>query len=342
MDDIKLKVSIERKDRLSLYKLQDQSKIYDILADFVTIHIADMQKDSLQRFIFEYAEIRGEIIHLNQSYQTIMHQHPYPNVVKRLLGEALMSCTLLTGSLQFEGEVSLQFQGNDDLPLLLAQCDHHLHLRGFAKFSPDCTDEAYTNAFLNGKLSLVIHPYHQTQPYQSIVPLSSTSMADNLMHYFAQSEQISTRVWLACDDHSTAGMLLQLLPTENTEERENFWEYAVKLGETITDHELLTLDNETILHRLYHETELRLFPEKQVQFRCRCNVEKMKQVLSVLGEQEIQTLVKERGNVEIHCEFCNSAYTFDPIDVTLLFKTEPHPTSIDAHYLTKKKPGQGE
>ena len=249
-----------------------------------------MKTDSLQRFIFEHAEIRGEIIHLNQSYQTIMAQQDYPPMVKRLLGEALMSCTLLTGSLQFEGEVSLQFQGNDDLPLLLVQCDHHLHIRGFAKFEPQRTDEAYAEAFLNGKLSLIINAYQQTQAYQSLVPLFSTSMAENLMSYFAQSEQISTRVWLACDEEKTAGMLLQLLPTDDTEERENFWEYAVKLGETITESELLNLDNETILHRLYHETELRLFPEKNIAFRCRCSIEKMKQVLSVLGEQDIQAL----------------------------------------------------
>lgn len=296
-----------------------------------------MKTDSLQRFIFEHAEIRGEIIHLNQSYQTIMAQQPYPPMVKRLLGEALMACTLLTGSLQFEGEVNLQFQGNDDLPLLLVQCDHHLHIRGFAKFEPQRTNEAYAEAFLNGKLSLIINAYQQTQAYQSLVPLFSTSMAENLMNYFAQSEQISTRVWLACDEEKTAGMLLQLLPTDDTEERENFWEYAVKLGETITEHELLNLDNETILHRLYHETELRLFPEKNVAFRCRCSIEKMKQVLSVLGEQDIQALVKEKGQVEIHCEFCNSKYAFDPIDVTLLFKTAAHDPSIDAHYLLKKE-----
>ncbi len=296
-----------------------------------------MKTDSLQRFIFEHAEIRGEIIHLNQSYQTIMAQQDYPPMVKRLLGEALMSCTLLTGSLQFEGEVSLQFQGNDDLPLLLVQCDHHLHIRGFAKFEPQRTDEAYAEAFLNGKLSLIINAYQQTQAYQSLVPLFSTSMAENLMSYFAQSEQISTRVWLACDEEKTAGMLLQLLPTDDTEERENFWEYAVKLGETITESELLNLDNETILHRLYHETELRLFPEKNIAFRCRCSIEKMKQVLSVLGEQDIQALVKEKGQVEIHCEFCNSKYAFDPIDVTLLFKTVSHDPSIDAHYLLKKE-----
>lgn len=293
--------------------------------------------DTLQRFMFEHAEIRGEIIHLEQSYQTIMGQQDYPPMVKHLLGEALMSCALLTGSLQFEGEVSLQFHGNQDLPLLLVQCDHLLNLRGFAKFEPNQKDEAYAKAFLNGKMSLLINPYQKTQAYQSIVPLSSTSMAENLMNYFAQSEQISTRIWLAVTDEKTAGMLLQLLPTQNQEERENFWEYATQIGETLTEEELLNLDNETILHRLYHETEVRLFPERSLRFKCRCTVEKMKQVLTVLGEQDIQALVQEKGSVDIQCEFCNRQYSFDPIDITFLFKTESADPDLDAHYVIQKK-----
>lgn len=309
---------------------------YVILAFFSKI-IHMSTADTLQRFMFEHAEIRGEIIHLSESYQTIMSQQDYPPIVKHLLGEALMSCALLTGSLQFEGEVSLQFHGNEDLPLLLVQCDHELNLRGFAKFEPNCTAETYAKAFLNGKMSLIINPYQQTQAYQSIVPLSSTSMAENLMSYFAQSEQISTRVWLASTSEKTAGMLLQLLPTQNDEEREHFWEYATKLGETLTETELLNLDNETILHRLYHETELRLFPKRSLRFRCRCSIEKMKQVLSVLGEKDIQALVQEKGSVDIQCEFCNHRYSFDPIDVTLLFKTEAANPILDAHYVIQKK-----
>ena len=278
------------------------------------------ETDTLQRFLFEHASIRGEIIRLENTYETILNQHPYPPMIKHLLGEALMSAALLAGSLQFEGEISLQFHGDKRLPLLLVQCDHELHLRGFVKHQADGQDVAYRSAFLEGKMALIINQYNQTQTYQSVVPIRSASMADNLMHYFAQSEQIATRVWLAAHDNQAAGMLLQLMPGQDTLQREQFWEYAVQLGETIKDDELLTLENQTILHRLYHETELRLYPARHVSFRCRCNLDKMKQVLTVLGQEDAQHLLNEKGEVTVNCDFCKKQYVFDSIDIAMLFR----------------------
>jgi molecular chaperone Hsp33 len=277
-------------------------------------------KDTQQRFMFEHANIRGEIAHLNETYTTIMQQHPYPPAVKKLLGEALVSCLLLAGSIKFEGDVSLQFHGDKRLPLLLVQCDDKLQVRAFAKYQEDGEAVDYTGAFLEGKMALIINQYKQTQTYESIVPIRSLSMSDNLTHYFAQSEQVASQVWLAVNEHSAAGMLLQLMPGQDTQQREEFWEYAVHLGQTISDDELLMLDNETILRRLYHETELRLYTARPVSFRCRCGVEKMKQILAVLGQEDVQQLLEEKGHVEVRCDFCNQQYLFDSIDVALLFR----------------------
>jgi molecular chaperone Hsp33 len=280
-----------------------------------------MQKeDTLQRFMFEHASIRGEIAHLDETYKTIIQQQPYPARVKHLLGQALVSCVLLTGSIKFEGQISLQFQGDKRLPLLLVQCDHQLQLRGFAKYQPDDDTIDYDAAFLAGKMVLTITQDNQTQAYQSVVPITSVHMADNLMYYLAQSEQISSRVWLAVDDEGASGMLLQLMPDKDTQQREEFWEYAVQIGQTISEDELLTLDNPTILHRLYHETELRLYPARWIRFQCRCNEEKMKQALIVLGEADVRQLLQEKGIIDVQCDFCNRHFTFDAIDVTLLFR----------------------
>ena len=278
------------------------------------------ETDTLQRFLFEHANIRGEIAHLDDTYQQILHQHPYPSVVKKLLGEALVSCLLLAGSIKFEGQVSLQFHGDKRLPLMLVQCDHELHMRAYAKYQDEEERVDYSSAFLEGKMVLIIQQNNSTQTYESVVPIRSTSMSDNLTHYFAQSEQVASQVWLAVNDHSAAGMLLQLMPGQDTQQREAFWEYAVMLGQTLSDDELLMLDNSTILHRLYHETELRLYTARPVSFKCRCNLNKMKQVLTVLGEADIQQLLKEKGRVEVRCDFCNEDYEFDAIDVTLLFR----------------------
>lgn len=278
------------------------------------------ETDTLQRFLFEHASIRGEIVHLQETYKTIMNQHHYPPQVKNLLGEALVSCILLTASIKFEGEVSLQFHGDQRLSLLIVQCNHQLQVRAFAKYQENKHAIDYHEAFLQGKMVLTINQYQQTQAYQSVVPIRSISMSENLMHYFAQSEQVSTRVWLAADDHQAAGILLQLMPGQDTLQREQFWEYAVQLGQTITEKELLTLDNPTILHRLYHETELRLYPARAIQFHCRCSAEKMKEVLKILGEEDLKQLLAEKGNVEINCDFCNKHYAFDAIDITMLFR----------------------
>lgn len=277
------------------------------------------EKDTLQRFLLDNGSIRGEIVHLDETFHTIIHQRDYPEMVRHLLGEALISCLLLTASIKFEGELCLQFQGDKRLPLLIVQCDHQLNMRAFAKYEADLNTETYADAFLQGKMVLTISQHKQTQSYQSIVPLQSTSMSENLMHYFAQSEQITSFVWLAVGNHSAAGMFLQLMPGEASEQREHFWEYAVHIGQTLSETELLSLDNPTLLHRLYHETSVRLFDNRPVRFRCRCNPEKMKHVLSVLGEKDIKMLLEEKGSIDVRCDFCNHAYSFDPIDITLLF-----------------------
>lgn len=277
------------------------------------------ETDSLQRFLFEKASIRGEIAHLKETYQTIMNQRPYPSMVRNLLGEALISCLLLAGSIKFEGELSLQFQGDKRLPLLLVQCDHQLHMRAFAAYQEDLEVIDYAEAFLKGQMVLTINQYNNTQSYQSIVPIQSTSMSENLTHYFAQSEQVATQVWLAVGDDMAAGMLLQLMPGQDSQQREQFWEYAVVLGQTVNEKELLTLNNETLLHRLYHETELRLFDARPITFRCRCSEEKMKEVLKILGEEEAKALLQEREKIEVSCDFCNKHYSYDAIDIAMLF-----------------------
>lgn len=278
------------------------------------------ETDSLQRFMFEHASIRGEIAHLKETYQTIMNQRPYPAMVRNLLGEALISCLLLAGSIKFEGELSLQFQGDKRLPLLLVQCNHLLQMRAFASYQENLAVNDYAAAFLKGRMVLTINQYNQTQSYQSIVPIQATSMSENLTHYFAQSEQVASQVWLAVDEDMAAGMLLQLMPGQDTLQREQFWEYAVVLGQTVSEKELLTLDNPTLLHRLYHETELRLFDSRPICFKCRCNEDKMREVLTILGEEEAKKLLLERENIEVSCDFCNKQYSFDAIDITMLFR----------------------
>ena len=279
------------------------------------------ETDNIQRFIFEHADIRGEIVHLNQTYQTITNQSNYPLPIQALIGQACLAAVLLTDSIKFQGQLTLQFKGNSDIPLLIVKCDHNFNLRALAKFNPDASESHYKKAFADGILAITIEQNNQVKAYQSIVPIIGESLSQSLEHYFAQSEQISTKVFLGTTANQACGMLLQLMPGENGEKREEFWEYAVKIGETITLDELTSLENEAILYRLYHETELRLFERKPIQFLCACSKEKMQQIIYSLGIDEAKQLLKEQNTIQITCDFCHTQYEFDAIDVELIFRT---------------------
>ncbi len=278
--------------------------------------------DIQQRFIFEDAPIRGELIHIQDCYQTIINQRPYPPMVKHLLGEAIVACLLVASSIKFKGRLTLQFQGDERLPLIIVQANDQLQVRAHARFAPNIKNKYYAEAFLNGKMAFTFQQDNKTQAYQSLVPIHSTAMSENLVYYFQQSEQIPTHVWLAVRDDVACGMLIQAMPDDKNQIDQASWDYALAMARTLTDEELLQLNNTTILHRLYHETTLRLFEPRRPEFACQCSEDKMKAVLKMLGKEEIDQLINERGKVEIQCDFCNKNYQFDAIDVTLLFRDD--------------------
>lgn len=277
------------------------------------------QADTLQRFMFENADIRGEIAHCQQSFQTIMQQHHYPPQIQQLLGEVLLAALLLTSTIKFKGQLTLQFYGKGPIEMLVAKCDDQFHIRALAQFDPGALDQSLMDAFNAGKLVVTIQPDDKPKPYQSIIPIAGKSIAQCLEDYFAQSEQIPTRIWFAVNDDAAAGMLIQLLPGEQNTTRENFWSYATKIGETITDKELLALDNQTILHRLYHEEDIRIFEPSPVSFRCSCSIDAMKQAILLLGKAEAEQVLSEKQVLEVVCEYCNHSYTFDKVDVAEIF-----------------------
>jgi molecular chaperone Hsp33 len=277
--------------------------------------------DTLQRFIFEHSDVRGEIAHLNESFITIIQQHNYPKPIHAVLGEALVASTLLCSTLKFQGQLTLQFQSDGPLKLLVVKCNHQYQIRGVAQFDYEKVMASENSATLlgSGELIVTLQTLDQNNPYQSIIPLHEKGIAHSLENYFAQSEQLSTRLWLAVDDQSAAGILLQLLPKQTTRDREYFWEHAVKLGETISDDELLHLDNETILKRLYHDQDIRLFPANSIQFSCTCNKNRMENAIRILGQAEAQSILNQKQVIIVTCEFCNYHFTFDKIDIANIF-----------------------
>ena len=275
--------------------------------------------DSLQRFIFEHAPIRGEIVHLDATWQAVLERREYPPRVRDVLGELMAAAALLTSTLKFDGRLIMQVQGSGPINLLVVECTSNRTMRAIAKWTGEVPDAPLATLVGNGRLAVTIDPLKGKERYQAIVNLEGLTVAEAFENYFARSEQLATRLWLASDSNQAAGMLLQRLPDDALTDDDDAWGRAVHLGSTITREELLALPVPEIIHRLYHEEDIRLFSRVPVSFRCSCSRDRVESVLRMLGHGEIRSILAEQGTVQVDCEFCGSRYEFDRIDAEQLF-----------------------
>ena len=283
--------------------------------------------DTLQRFIFEGAPIRGEIAHLNATWRAVLERHDYPPVLRRILGELMAAGALLAATLKFEGSIILQLQGNGPVKLIVVECTSEQTLRATAKWSGVLEDTASLDTLLGeGRFVITLVPGEGRPTYQGIVAIDAAGVAASLEHYMQTSEQLDTRLWLAAGDDHAAGLLLQKLPAREEPDQDS-WNRATKLAETITDPELLQLPARRLLHRLYHEEDIRLFEPRPVSFRCSCSNERVDAMLRMLGYAEVRSILDERDAVEVTCEFCNRAYRYDRVDAEQLFAAA-HPAQV--------------
>lgn len=274
-----------------------------------------MQKDQTQRFIFKKRAVRGCLVRLNESYQTITLQHHYTPLLSQCLGEALLGVTLLASAFKKKGQTTLQFQGEGSLQLLSARITSDHAIRGLVRATPDLISlKNLSKALHHGTLTLSYEGNELGQTYQSIIPVDSPSIAQALEQYFIQSEQVPTRFFLSRTPECAAGLLLQILPSAEGNAAEDF-QYATVLAETLSSEELLELDFETILRRLYHEDEIELFPPTSLHFGCHCSLEKMKRAVLNLGRTEAESILLEQAFIEVHCEFCGHTHSFDESDI---------------------------
>lgn len=274
--------------------------------------------DSLQRFIFENAPIRGEIVHLDATWQAVLERRQYPPRVREVLGELMAAAALLTSTLKFDGRLIMQIQGKGPVSLLVVECTSDRTMRAIAQWQGEIPDAPLAALVGDGRLAVTIDPLKGKERYQAIVALEGLTVAEAFENYFARSEQLATRLWLASDPRQAAGMLLQRLPEGETSD-DDAWVRAVHLGSTITREELLALPVREIVHRLYHEEDIRLFSRMPVSFRCSCSRARVEAVLRMLGRDEIHSILDEQGSVSVDCEFCGSRYEFDRIDAEQLF-----------------------
>src|SRR4051812_23522394 len=239
--------------------------------------------DTLQRFLFESAPIRGEVAHLDATWRAVLERHEYPPVLRTILGELMAAGALIAATLKFEGSIILQLQGDGPVKLIVVECTSEQTLRATAKWDGELPADAALDALLGrGRFAITLVPGDGKQSYQGIVDIDPAGVAASLEHYMQTSEQLDTRLWLAAGEHRAAGLLLQKLPAQD-EPDEDSWNRATKLAETITDPELLGLPARNLVHRLYHQEDIRLFDPRPVSFRCSCSNERVGAMLRMLG-----------------------------------------------------------
>ena len=280
------------------------------------------EHDTLRRFIFERLPVQGRHVHLDASWRAALERQDYPAPVRELLGEAMAAAVLLSATLKFDGSITLQIQGTGPVHLLVVQCTSDLSLRGLARWSGELASLNFRGLVGDGRLVMTIEQKNKTERYQSIVPLEGDTLSSSLESYFVRSEQLATRLWLTAGDASASGMLLQMLPDKQGDA--DAWQHVTVLSDTLKQAELAGLSAQEILHRLYNEDDVRLFDGTPVAFRCQCSRERIEDTLRGLGHDEVQSILKEQGHVDVDCEFCGRRYSFDLVDVESLFSGSFH------------------
>jgi molecular chaperone Hsp33 len=305
------------------------------------------EMSELHKFLFEGLPVRGMLVRLTDSWHEALRRRAavgaFPPPVRALIGEMAAAGTLMQSNIKFDGALVLQVFGDGPVKLAVAEVQPDLAFRATAKVAGPVPDGARLEAMVNvhgkGRCAITLDPTERLpgqRPYQGVVTLHGDhreplqDLSHVLEHYMLQSEQLDTKLILAANDDVAAGLLIQRLPVQgegNLGGQRNEDEIGLNeaynriahLAATLTRDELLTLDSHTILRRLFWEETLRRFEPLRPRFACNCSRERVGQMLKGLGRVEIDSILSERGDVEIGCDFCGLHYHFDPVDVGELF-----------------------
>ncbi|MDC9515437.1 Hsp33 family molecular chaperone HslO [Pseudoalteromonas sp. CST5] len=280
-----------------------------------------MQQDLLHRYLFDKLDVRGELVQIEHAYNEMIANHNYPEPVKALLGELLVATCLLTATLKFEGEIAVQLQGDGPVKYAVINGDDKQNMRGIARMQSEVSGSTVKELVGKGYMVITITPT-KGERYQGIVPLEHDTLSKCIESYFEQSEQLKTRLWFATDTTEgkakACGLFLQVLPVDKQKSINDFT-HLEALSDTIKREELLELDANTVLTRLYHEDNPRVFDPQAITFKCGCSREKTITALVNVGQQALLDDVAENGAVNISCHYCLKEYVFDEQDVKNIF-----------------------
>ncbi len=304
--------------------------------------------DAVRRFMLRDAPVRGEIVSLDACWREVSRRHELPLPVRAILGELSAAAVLLSATLKFDGSLILQIHGDSEIRLLVVEARSDGRMRATVKLreggviEPSASLSSLVNRQGRGRFAVTLDPGTAAagrQAWQGIVPFEGDTVAEVLEHYMSRSEQLPTRLWLAAHGDRAAGMLLQRLPDEGGLEQAirpqadpDAWNRMQHLAATITPAELLSIDSDQVLARLFHEETIIGFEPKPLRFGCGCTRAKVEGMLRMLGREEIESILAEQQAVEVRCDFCNEPYRFDAVDCASLFIEPPPPPASPSRH----------
>lgn len=268
------------------------------------------QADQARAFMFEGLGIRGRLVRMDQTWREIIARHDYSDDVAGLLGEAVAAGVLLADNLKGRGSVHLQIQGEGDVRMLLVQCDAQLNVRALARGDSVAGFGSMRELLGEGRMMVTIDPGPGQERYQGIVALTGATLSESLEGYFRDSEQLLTRLWLGVIGGSAVGLMLQRMP--EIAGSDDDWHTLGVLADTVRIGELAELAAGDLLRRLFAGYDIRLFDARPIGYDCRCTDEHLHNVIRLLGDKEVNSVLEEQGRLELNCEFCNKSFSFAP------------------------------
>lgn len=273
-------------------------------------------QDQLHRYLFENAAVRGELVNVTQTWRDVLKTHEYPAPVQQLLGELLVATSLLTATLKFDGDITVQLQGDGPLSLAVINGNNRQELRGVARVQGDIAPGSSLKSMVgNGYLVITIAP-EKGERYQGVVGLEGETLAECLEDYFMRSEQLPTRLFIRTSDKGAAGILLQVLPAQDASQDD--FNHLATLTETVKAEELIELPANDVLWRLYHQEEATVYDPQPVIFKCTCSRERCGEVLKTLPQTEVDEIIEEDGEIDMHCDYCGTHYVYDAVDIAAI------------------------
>lgn len=301
----------------------------------------------LHKFLFDGLPVRGQIVRLTDAWQEVLSRRraddahsTWPWPVTRMVGELAAAGALMQANIKFNGALIMQIFGEGPVKVAVAEVQQDLSLRVTAKVVGEVAADAHLQDLVNvngrGRCAITLDPKDRLpgqQAYQGVVPLNAShgtgqpNLADVLEHYMRQSEQLDTKLVLAADNNVAAGLLIQRLPADGEgnlkdmeleEQKEHFNRIATLAG-SLTGDELLQLDVETILRRLFWQEKILRFDPQTPRFACTCSRERVAGMIRGLGQEEAESILEERGEIDVSCDFCGQHYRFDAVDAAQIF-----------------------